>query len=172
MQLGNRIIIVGCPGSGKSTLAYKLHRITGIPLIHLDNIWWKSDRSHITRDEFDFELTKIMKGERWILDGDYSRTYEKRIMHCDTVIFLDYDVETCIDGILKRVGKKRSDIPFTEKEPDHELLLKVREYREKERPILYSLFSEYHEKNVLIFRARDQSDKWLKEFDQSSMRIV
>ncbi len=42
--IGKRIIVIGCPGSGKSTFAIRLSNMTGIPLLHLDNIWWKSDR--------------------------------------------------------------------------------------------------------------------------------
>ena len=56
MALGNRIIVLGCSGSGKSTLARELHRLTGLPLIHLDNVWWKEDRTHISREEFDGRL--------------------------------------------------------------------------------------------------------------------
>lgn len=28
--------------------------------------------------------------DSWIIDGDYSRTYENRISACDTVFFLNY----------------------------------------------------------------------------------
>ena len=56
MTFGNRIVILGCPGSGKSTFARKLHERTGLPLIYLDRIWWRADRSHISREEFDLAL--------------------------------------------------------------------------------------------------------------------
>ena len=64
-----KIIVIGCMGSGKSTFAEKLHRKTKIPLFHLDNIWWKADRTHISREEFDSELNRIMQGDSWIIDG-------------------------------------------------------------------------------------------------------
>lgn len=83
-----KIIVIGCMGSGKSTFAEKLHRKTKIPLFHLDNIWWKADRTHISREEFDSELNRIMQGDSWIIDGDYNRTYAVRFEKCDTVIFL------------------------------------------------------------------------------------
>ena len=102
---GNRIMIVGCPGSGKSSLARDLHEKTGLPLIHLDNIWWKPDRTHITREEFDSRLQTILQEKQWIIDGDYSRTYEPRFSACDTVIFLDFSEEACMDGIRERIGK-------------------------------------------------------------------
>ena len=91
---GNKIAVLGCPGSGKSTFALRLHEITGIPVFHLDNLWWRADGTHIARDEFDVGLKALTERDEWIIDGDYSRTYEARISVCDVVIFLDYDEET------------------------------------------------------------------------------
>ena len=44
-----RIIVIGCPGSGKSTLSRKLHKITGIPLFHLDMMYWNADRTIVDK---------------------------------------------------------------------------------------------------------------------------
>ena len=84
----HRIIVIGAPGSGKSTLSVKLREKTGLPLWHLDNIWWKPDRTHITREAFDERLAALLKTDAWIIDGSYSRTFEPRIKACDTVILL------------------------------------------------------------------------------------
>ena len=54
-----KIIVLGCSGSGKSTFAIKLHEKLGLPLYHLDNIWWKDDRTHISREEFDEKLDAV-----------------------------------------------------------------------------------------------------------------
>ena len=70
--------ILGSSGSGKSTLSRDLRDITGLPLFHLDNIWWKPDKSHISREEFDQKLDEILLTDRWMIDGNYSRTYEVR----------------------------------------------------------------------------------------------
>ena len=35
-----RILIIGCGGAGKSTLARALGEKTGLPVVHLDQIWW------------------------------------------------------------------------------------------------------------------------------------
>ena len=75
MKLGQKIIVLGCPGSGKSTISKKLCDAIGLPLFHLDSIWWKPDKSHISREEFAQKLDKILCTDKWIIDGDYSRTY-------------------------------------------------------------------------------------------------
>jgi adenylate kinase family enzyme len=108
-----KVLVLGCSGSGKSTFAVRLHNLSGLPLYHLDNVWWKADRTHISRDEFDIKLEQLVNLDNWIIDGDYSRTYERRIAACDTIYFLDYGQEACMRGITERVGRKRGDIPWT-----------------------------------------------------------
>ena len=162
-----RILVVGCPGSGKSTFAKKLHEYTGLPLTHLDNVWWKEDRTHITREEFDRRLQALLQGGAWILDGDYSRTYEARIRAADTVIFLDFAEEECLNGVLSRLGTRRTDIPWTEDRPDPELIRRVRAYREENRPKLYDLFGQYPDKNLLVFHTRAEADAWLDGLTKS-----
>lgn len=162
-SIGNKIIVLGCSGSGKSTFARSFHARTGLPLIHLDNIWWKADRTHITREEFDRKLKILLQGDKWIIDDDYSRTYEVRICSCDTIIFLDYSEEECMNGIKGRVGKIRTDIPWVEHQLDPELVELVRNYHKENRPVLYALMEKYLEKQVLIFKTRSQADEWLSQ---------
>ncbi len=162
-DIGDRIIVLGCSGSGKSTLSVRLQEMTGLPLIHLDNVWWKADRTHITREEFDRKLQEILGGDKWIIDGDYSRTYEPRFAACDTVIFLDYPEEVCMAGITERVGKQRRDIPWTENQLDPELVKLVQKYRAENRPTVYALIRQYPGKKILIFENRQQKDNWLTE---------
>ena len=159
--VGNRIIILGCSGSGKSRFARSLHRRTGLPLFHLDKVWWKADRTHITREEFDSRLQAIMQGEKWILDGDYSRTYEPRFLSCDTVVFLDYSEEDCMRGITERLGKPRSDIPWVEDRLDPELVALVARYRKENRSKAYALMEKYPDKQTLVFQTRAQARDWL-----------
>ncbi|MCQ2426441.1 MAG: adenylate kinase [Lachnospiraceae bacterium] len=160
-----KILVLGCSGSGKSTFARKLHDLTGLPLIHLDNVWWKPDRTHITRDAFDRELDRILEGGAWIIDGDYSRTYEVRLRACEAVFFLDFSEEQCLNGITERIGKERPDIPWTENTPDPELIRLVKAYRTENRPKLCELFRKYPEKRIIVFRSRQEADQWLESGD-------
>lgn len=158
----SRIAIIGCPGSGKSTFARKLHEKTGLPLVHLDNIWWKPDRTHITREEFDAALAEILKADAWIVDGNYSRTVESRIAAADTVIFLDYDEQTCMDGVKARVGQVRPDMPWTEQKLDPELVALVKGFQTGQRPQILEILDRYPDKQVRIFQTRETADRWLE----------
>lgn len=162
MIKGKRILVLGCSGSGKSTFSHQLRNVTGFPLVYLDNLWWRPDRTHISREEFDCELSRILSKPEWIIDGDYSRTYEVRIRACDTVIFLDYDEEVCMRGIADRVGKVRPDIPWTEQILDPELVKQVQDYRENNRPALFALMKQYKDKQWIIFTTRAQASQWLE----------
>ena len=159
--IGNRILILGCPGSGKSTFARALAARTGLPVVHLDNIWWRADGTHISREEFDRALAELLAGEKWIMDGDYSRTYEVRIRACDTAIFLDYPEDVCMAGITARVGQDRPDMPWTESTLDPELVAQVQSYRRDQRPQVLSLLQRYPDKQSLIFTGREEAARWL-----------
>ena len=163
-SIGYRILILGCPGSGKSTFARALAARTGLPLVHLDNVWWRADGTHISRDEFDRALAGLLAGERWIMDGDYSRTYEVRLRAADTVVFLDYPESVCMDGIRARVGQARPDNPWTESTLDPELVSLVQSYCRDDRPQVLALLQKYPDKQVLIFTSREEAARWLSEF--------
>ena len=160
-RIGNKIIVLGCPGSGKSTFARQLQTKTGLPVVHLDNVWWRADGSHISRDEFDRTLAELLAGEKWIMDGDYSRTVEARLKASDTAIFLDYPEDVCMAGIAARVGEERPDMPWTENTLDPELVAMVQNYAKDNRPTVYALLDKYPEKQAIIFTDREEADCWL-----------
>ncbi len=162
MTLGQKIIVIGCSGSGKSALSKELRDVTGLPLFHLDNIWWKPDKSHISRVEFDQKLDEILLTDRWIIDGDYSRTYEMRFQACDTIIFLDYPFDVCMNGIRERIGKNRTDIPWTERALDSELVKLVERYETDNRPVILSLLEKYSDVNSFVFRSRLEAAEWMR----------
>ena len=109
-----RILIIGCSGSGKSTLARALKEKLGLPVVHLDQLWWKPGRKNVTVEEFDSRLAMALNMDRWIIDGNYSRTMEARLAKCDTIIYLDFSRWACLWGMCQRLlssrGKTRPDM--------------------------------------------------------------
>ena len=157
-----RIIVIGCPGSGKTTFAQKLCEKSVLPLFHLDAIWHKPDRTHISREEFDTRLGEILVSDEWIVDGNYSRTLEKRLSLCDTVFLFDLPKEICLDGAISRIGKKRADIPWIDTELDPYLKNEIEEFGDKNLPMIYALLDKYqHGKAVFIFKSREASEEFL-----------
>ncbi len=158
-----KAIIIGPSGSGKSTFSEMLHNATGLPLYHLDNIWWNADKTHISRPEFDIKLSELLSRDSWIIDGDYSRTYEPRIATCDTVFFLDFDINICMEGLSQRLGKPRPDMPWIDYELDQELVARVQKYETENKPVLLSLFEKYPEKEVIVFKTRKDAEEWIRK---------
>ena len=165
-----KIVILGCPGSGKSTLARRLHARTGLPLFHLDNLWWRADRTHVSREEFDRRLAALIQEDEWIIDGDYSRTYEMRIAACDTVIHLDYSEAVCMTGIHERIGRKRSDMPWIEEQLDSGLVSLVHNYQRDKIPVICALIEKYPGKRAVILKARAQAEQWLSQIQTKGER--
>jgi len=159
-----KIIVIGCPGSGKSTFSKALHEITGIELFHLDIMYWNSDKTVVDKTVFLERLSGAISKSEWIIDGNYSSTMEFRIQSCDTVIFLDYPVNVCLDGIKQRRGKARSDMPWIENEEDAEFVEFVKNYNSECRPQVLALLEKYSDKNIVIFKNRQKADEFLNDF--------
>lgn len=160
----NKIIIIGCPGSGKTTFAEKLNKKTGLPIFYLDAIWHKVDRTHISREEFDTRLSEILALDQWIIDGNYSRTMERRIIACDTVFFFDLPTDVCMDGAVSRIGKERVDMPWVDSVLDPYLKREIEEFKSKNIADIYALLDKYKDgKKIVIFTSREEADSFLLE---------
>ena len=156
-----KVIVIGCPGSGKSTVSRALHNKTGIPLYHLDMMYWNADKTTVEKSVFLERLSAVLEKDEWIIDGNYSSTMELRMVACDTVIFLDYPLDVCLDGIRERRGKPRSDMPWIETEEDSEFIEFIKNYNEQQKPKVLELLEKYSDKNIIIFKGREQADAFL-----------
>jgi len=159
-----KVIVIGCPGSGKSTFAKALHEKTGLPLFHLDMMYWNADRTKVEKTVFRQRLSDAIEQSVWIIDGNYGSTMELRLQACDTVFFLDYPVEVCLDGVKERRGKVRTDMPWAETEEDAEFMEFIQSYNEESRPVVLELLKKYEDKNIYIFRNRSEADEFLKKY--------
>ena len=156
-----RVLVIGCPGGGKSTFSRALHAATGLPLHHLDMMYWTSDRTTVTRETFLTRLQTVLDTDSWIIDGNYSSTMEQRMKTCDVVFFLDYPVEVCLEGIAARRGQVRSDMPWVEWEDDPEFLDFVKRFPTEERLKILDLLKKFPDMSVLHFTSRAEADGYL-----------
>ena len=156
-----KVIVIGCPGSGKSTVSRALHNKTGIPLYHLDMMYWNADKTTVEKSVFLERLSVVLEKDEWIIDGNYGSTMELRMAACDTVIFLDYPLDVCLDGIKERRGKPRSDMPWIETEEDAEFIKFIKSYNEQQKPKVLELLGKYGDKNIIILESREQANAFL-----------
>lgn len=157
-----KVIVIGCPGSGKSTFSKALHNATGLPLFHLDRMYWNADGTHVPTCVFMERLQKNLEKESWIIDGNYGSTMELRMQFCDTIFFLDYPLDVCIDGVKSRKGKERTDMPCPTLEDDDKKFMEfIRSYNSVSRPKVADLLCKYSHKNVIIFKCRNDADEFI-----------
>ena len=162
-----KIIIIGSPGAGKSTFARALRDRTGLPLFYLDRLWHRPDKTNVSREEFDAALDDILRRDRWIIDGNYIRTMERRLQACDTVFLLDLPAEVCLEGARARVGKAHEDLPWIETEFDPEFRQWILDFPKDQLPVIYELLERYRPgKNVVIFKSREEADEWLSRSEK------
>ena len=157
-----KIIVIGCPGSGKSTFSRALHEKIGIPLHHLDMMYWNADKTTVEKSVFLARLAEVLEGNEWIIDGNYGSTMEERIAACDTVFFLDFPLDICLEGVRARRGKPRSDMPWVETEEDAEFVEFIEKYNDEQRPRVFSLLEKYKGgRGIYVFASREEADEFL-----------
>lgn len=156
-----KVMVIGCPGSGKSTFSRALSQITCLPLTHLDMLYWNADKTTVERSVFLERLSAVLQKDAWIIDGNYSSTMELRMQECDTVFFLDYPADICLQGVKDRQGKPRPDMPWVETEEDTEFLEYIQNFYKENRPQVLELLQKYSHKTIHVFQNRREAHMFL-----------
>ena len=150
-----RILIIGSSGAGKSTFARRLHEATGIELVHLDKVFWKPNWVETPKDEWKKTVAKVLEGEVWIIDGNYSGTLELRMQYADTIIFLDFPPTICVWRVLKRVafyrkGKRPDMAAGCDERFDLEFLKWIWDYPRRTKPKVEALLIKFQATKKII----------------------
>ena len=103
-------MIFGRSGSGKSTFAHDLHKITGLPLYHLDKYFFT--RNWVERDKQEFLdiQQSIVDTHFWIIDGNSIKSLEMRYSRADLVLYLNHPRWLCYIRVFKRIFDKNIEI--------------------------------------------------------------
>lgn len=162
-----RIIIIGCGGAGKSTLARQLGEKTGLPVVHLDKLFWRPGWVNVSQEEFDRLHREAIAQEKWIMDGNFNRTMAERIERCDTIIYLDFSRIACLLGVFKRIittyGKVRPDMgEGCPERVDWEFLQWVWNFNKNKRENNYRLLNEAEGVETIVLKNRRAVKKFLK----------
>lgn len=111
----NRIMVIGVSsGVGKSTFARRLGELIGIKVTHLDRLYWKPGWVEAPIEEFSEAQRQVVQNEKWVIEGNYTGTFDIREPYADTIIYLELPLRVCLSRVLKRRiqyhGKTREDI--------------------------------------------------------------
>lgn len=111
-----RVVVIGCSGSGKSTLARELGRQTGLPVHHMDQLYWQPGwKDHPHPEQLRDQVQAIVAGSRWIIEGGFtSVTGPGRFERADIAVLFDLPTSLCLYRAFKRYltyrGETRPDL--------------------------------------------------------------
>jgi hypothetical protein len=89
--------MLGRGAAGKSTAAVHLGRIAGLPVVELDEHFWRPGLAPTPQDEWTQVQQVLAASGRWIMDGDLG-PYDApaaRLRTADTVLILDFSLARC-----------------------------------------------------------------------------
>lgn len=101
-RIGTRISVIGSTGSGKTTAARALAERLGFRHIEMDAVFWKPNWGETPDDEFLPAIDRATRGDRWVMDGNYSRTRPIVWPRLDTIVWLDYRFHVVFLRLLRR----------------------------------------------------------------------
>src|SRR5438552_9746357 len=147
-----RVVILGRAASGKSTRARRLGAITRLPVMELDELFWRPGWLPPPREAWSAAQERLAGQEQWIMDGDLG-PYDAvpvRLRRADTVILLDFSLVRCAYQAFTR-SRERADF--------WRWLLA---YRRKYLPLLLQAIAQHASTaDVLIFRDPRAAERFL-----------
>jgi adenylate kinase family enzyme len=164
-------MIVGNGVPGKSTLADGLAQRTGLPVVHLDALYWQPGWREPSSEHWRLVQRRALAGDDWIADGNYVGTAEERLPRADLVILLDYSRLTCLLGVVRRRWRfrhrRRPDMaPDCPERLTADFLRYVWSYRRKHLPRVLAQVADHHKSEALVrLRSRRQAETWLSQLD-------
>ena len=171
-----KIIVVGSSGAGKTYFSKQLSRSLGIELIHIDKVYWGPGWAEPSKEDWKTTLATLLRGESWIIDGNYSGTLDMRLAACDTVVFLDIRRTLCAWRVIRRTLRhyrrtrpdmadgciERFDWPF---------LLFVWNYPKNTRPKILSLIDAHRESTQFIhLKYPNAVSRFLQDIEDRSIK--
>lgn len=150
-----KILLLGSPGAGKSTLSRSLGRATGLPVVHLDKLYWKPGWVIAEHSVFLAQMEAALAQPAWIMDGNYGKTLERRLSHADAVLVLDYPAHLCILRATRRMlafyGTVRADMsPGCPERFDAAFFRYILAFRSRQRVALFRALAGFLKPKLIL----------------------
>jgi len=101
-----RISVIGTSGSGKTTVARRAAEALGVPHVELDALHWEPGWEEAPLEVFRARVIDAIRGDRWVVDGNYSKVRDIVWGGADTVLWLDYPFHTLFMRLLLRTLRR------------------------------------------------------------------
>ena len=164
-----RVLVIGSSGAGKSTLSRDLAARLGLPVLHLDEMYWRPGWQPTPKEEWAHTLEAALARDAWIMDGNYASTLDMRISAADAIVFLDLPRVVCLWRILRRRlhfrSRARPDMaPGCPERLTMEFIAWVWNYPRRQRPkVLRRLAAVAADKRVIVLRSPGAVNRFLND---------
>jgi adenylate kinase family enzyme len=168
-----RVLVIGCAGAGKTTFSHRLGTMLSLPVINLDRYFWRPHWQLPDMREWRETVMEIAAAPEWIMDGNYSSTFDIRMPRADTVIWLDSPRHVCMRRVLVRTlkgyGRTRPDGPAGCPERiDLGFFRFVWDFHSKSRPrILEGMRTYGRNFRLFQFNTDDEAERFLSRVGSS-----
>ncbi|KAA0948474.1 adenylate kinase [Sporosarcina sp. ANT_H38] len=165
-----KVLIIGCSGAGKSTLSRKLAMRWGLPLHHLDVLYWNEGWMPTPKQEFRKLLKDVITQPEWIVDGNFDSSLEMRAHYADLIIFLDFPNWLCLSRVTKRFwsyrGQTRPDMAQGCPEKiDMKFVRWIWRYPKDARPGVLEILQKA-KADVVLLKTSVEVERWLDSSPQ------
>lgn len=172
-----KILVIGSGGAGKSSFARRLGKLLDIEVIHLDTLYWKAGWVETPKAAWAETVAGLVRRDSWIMDGNYSGTFDIRFQACDAVVFLDMPRLLCLWRVLKRAviyrNRSRPDMAAgCDEKLTREFILWVWNYPKTRRPRVLELMRRAGDgKQLVRLRSPAEAEKYLARVGKASTII-
>ena len=107
--LGSRIVVVGNTGSGKTTVARELASLLGMTFVELDALNWEAGWVGLNEHdppEFRRRVEDAVRGDAWVVDGNYGIVRDLVWLKATAVVWLDYPLWLILWRLLRRTARR------------------------------------------------------------------
>jgi len=160
-----RVLLIGSGGSGKTTLARRVAAAAALPLFHLDRLYWRPGWQPTPPDVWELTVSRVLAGDRWVIDGNYGGTLALRLAAADTAIFLDVPRSVCLARVLRRgLGRPREEVaPGCPQRLTWPFVRWVWGYPRTRRPRVLAQLEEFERRGgrVVVLRAGEEIEAFV-----------
>jgi adenylate kinase family enzyme len=166
--LFQRVVVIGCSGAGKSTFARQLGKRTGLPVTHIDQLYWQPGWVPTPTPLYLERLATIVRQDRWIIEGVNASTLDLRLPRSDLLIWLERGRLQCLWRVARRVassyGRVRSDMApgCPEQLPDREFLTYIWTFQTRIAPRIEAAIDRHHMRSRTVRLSSDRAARdWI-----------
>ena len=162
-----RVMFIGCPGAGKTTLSEKFAKKVGLPIVHLDHLFWKPGWVQRDKPEFEDLVRAELAKDEWVIDGNYGSTMEMRAARADAVVFLDFNRLFCVYRVIKRtLEQKYVQADGCPQKVDWEFVSFILfDYPKRSRRVTLELMEKYPDIAWYHLKGPSGVKRFMKEFE-------